>query len=60
MESIIYGNVSLSLGVLNIEYTFPCYVGPCHHGMARSQAADEGDDPQVHGRVEIFRDDCNR
>jgi hypothetical protein len=28
--------------IKELEKTAPCYVGPCHHGMARPQVADGG------------------
>jgi hypothetical protein len=32
---------------LNITITFPCYVGPCHHGMARPRVAGGGNGLQI-------------
>jgi hypothetical protein len=26
----------------SLDFIYPCYVGPCHHGMARPQVADGG------------------
>jgi hypothetical protein len=34
----------------SVDVNFPCYVGPCHHGMARPTVADGGEGLQITGR----------
>jgi len=36
------------------KISFPCFVGPCHHGMARPQVADEGTASDMEGSCEYI------
>jgi hypothetical protein len=39
-----YFNRYRNFANINVLYNrYLCYVGPCHHGMARSRVADGGD-----------------
>jgi len=37
----------INLAAIDLIYSNPCYVGPCHHGMSRPRVADEEDGLQI-------------